>query len=256
MGKLIKYNFKSYYKEIIILLSLIVLANIGLFLKVNKWERISIMVISIVIASFASLVTLIWNINMFSKDLYSDSSYLIFTLPITGKQILGAKLITATIQMILVNIVGSIFTYIHLNSLPKGFEMFTQFLNGRNILIGLIITIFQYISFLLTVYVSISLSRVAIRKRNLGKLGTFGIFIVINIIFVKAIDLVQQIFSKTMNISIKSSIFPSASSIDLGGFTINIPNIHVNIASTIFSILVAIGLFMVTSYLLQEKVEI
>ncbi len=37
MGKLIKYNLKCYYKEIFILLSLVVLSNLGLFYKINKW---------------------------------------------------------------------------------------------------------------------------------------------------------------------------------------------------------------------------
>ncbi len=113
MGKLIKYNLKCYYKEILILLSLVVLSNLTLFYKVNKCQEI-IFVLSIVILSFACLVVLIWNINMFSKDLYSDTSYLIFTLPVKGRSILGAKLLTSIIQLILVNIVAGIYIYIHL----------------------------------------------------------------------------------------------------------------------------------------------
>ncbi len=99
------------------------------------------------ILSFACLVVLIWNINMFSKDLYSDTSYLIFTLPVKGRSILGAKLITSIIQVILVNIVAGIFIYINFKNSSLAHQDIVAYLTLKNISIASIIAMFHYISF-------------------------------------------------------------------------------------------------------------
>ncbi|MCR1934584.1 ABC transporter permease [Clostridium tepidum] len=253
MGKLIKYNLKCYYKEILILLSLVVLSNLTLFYKVNKWPREIIFVLSIVILSFACLVVLIWNINMFSKDLYSDTSYLIFTLPVKGRSILGAKLLTSIIQLILVNIVAGIYIYIHLKNSHLLYFDIASYLTFKNIFIASVIGIFSHISLLLTIYVSIVLSRVAIRKKKLGKLGSFGIFVFIMVIITKLSIWLEKIFPQTIELTIKPSTFISHTT-NSARVTLNF--INVNIASTIFDIVFMVILFIVISYLLQEKVEI
>ncbi|NFB57513.1 ABC transporter permease [Clostridium botulinum] len=252
MGKLIKYNLKCYYKEILILLSLVVLSNLGLFYKINKWPREIIFLLSIMIFSFACLVVLIWNINMFSKDLYSDTSYLIFTLPVKGRSILGAKLITSVIQIILVNIVAGIFIYMNFMNSSLIHQHIVAYLTFKNISIASIIAMFHYISFLLTIYVSVALSRVAIRKKKLGKLGSFGIFVGICIIVGKLSMWIQKIFPQTIELAITPNTVIS-NTINSARISLNFVNI--NIASTIFDIVFAVALFIVVSYLLQEKVE-
>ncbi|OSA83210.1 ABC transporter permease [Clostridium botulinum] len=252
MGKLIKYNLKCYYKEILILLSLIVLFNLGLFYKINKWPREIIFALSMMILSFACLVVLIWNINMFSKDLYSDTSYLIFTLPVKGRSILGAKLITSIIQVILVNIVAGIFIYINFKNSSLAHQDIVAYLTFKNISIASIIAMFHYISFLLTIYVSVALSRVAIRKKKLGKLGSFGIFVGICIIVGKLSMWIQKIFPQTIELAITPNTVIS-NTINSARISLNFVNI--NIVSTIFDIVFAVALFIVVSYLLQEKVE-
>lgn len=253
MGKLIKYNFKCYYKEILILLSLIVLSNLGLFYKINKWPREVIFALSIAILSFACLVVLIWNISMFSKDLYSDTSYLIFTLPVKGRSIVGAKLVTSIIQVILVNIVAGIFIYIHFKNSRLAYFDITAYLTFKNISIAIIVGIFEYIILLLTIYVSIALSRVAIRKKKLGKLGSFGIFVAICIVSEKLTIWLAKIFPQTIELAIRPSTVISNTT---NSARVALDFVNINIASTIFDIVLTVILFIVVSYLLQEKVEI
>ncbi|ENK0840337.1 ABC transporter permease [Clostridium botulinum] len=252
MGKLIKYNLKCYYKEILILLSLVVLSNLGLFYKINKWPREIIFLLSIMIFSFACLVVLIWNINMFSKDLYSDTSYLIFTLPVKGRSILGAKLITSVIQIILVNIVAGIFIYMNFMNSSLIHQHIVSYLTFKNISLVTIVGIFEYVSLLLTIYVSIALSRVAIRKKKLGKLGSFGIFVGICIIVGKLSIWLAKIFPQTIQLAIRPSIVISNT---VNSAKASLDFVNVNIASTIFDIVFTVILFIVVSYLLQEKVE-
>ncbi|EJO5347437.1 ABC transporter permease [Clostridium botulinum] len=252
MGKLIKYNLKCYYKEILILLGVIVLLNLGLFYKINKWGPQIPLILSVIILCFASLVVLIWNINMFSKDLYSDTSYLIFTLPVRGRSILASKLITSVIQLILVNIVAAICIYINLNKALPNIDI-SPYINFKNGTMAIIVCIFQYVSLLLTIYVSIALSRVAIKKRKLGKLGTFGIFVGICIIVGKLSIWLTKIFPKTMKLSMVPSTAISNTNTSIN---VSLNFINVNIANTIFDVVFAVVLFILTSYLLQEKVEI
>lgn len=111
---------------------------------------------------------------------------------------------------------------------------------------------FHYISFLLTIYVSVALSRVAIRKKKLGKLGSFGIFVGICIIVGKLSMWIQKIFPQTIELAITPNTVIS-NTINSARISLNFVNI--NIASTIFDIVFAVALFIVVSYLLQEKVE-
>ena len=120
MFNLVKYELKGYYKDFIIAIGIIALVSLGLLTRINVWQDQSIGGISFMLSFAAMVVVFIWNIKIFSRDMYEDSGYLLCTLPQTGYSILASKLITALSQSIIVGIVAMLFNYIVFQSLAHG----------------------------------------------------------------------------------------------------------------------------------------
>lgn len=248
MFNLVKYELKGYYKDFIIILGVIAALNALLYTRINTWPEGSIFAFSLLISFAAAVVVFIWNIRLFSRDLYEDSGYLLFTIPQSGYSILGAKLTTSIIQGLIVGAVALIFNYISIRenvNLNGNFSMIMRNISPKFIGESIISSLFEYIFFLTTIYFSIALSKVAIKKKRVGKLGAFIIFIVVSIIVTKITDIVINIFPQTFNLNImaaKSAIYTSNA-------------IPINIAAVILNIMLFILMFMATSYILQNKID-
>ncbi|MDW8801698.1 hypothetical protein P8V03_11130 [Clostridium sp. A1-XYC3] len=255
MFNLVKYELKGYYKDFIIILSAITLANLFLF-TVAQWPPQGKFFFSTLITFAAMIVVFVWNIKLFSRDMYEDSGYLLFTLPQSGYSILGAKLVTTIIQVAIVGLVAGVFNLIHLRNIVNFKELFSSLPNlMNNVNIGFliflaIISILEYVYFLLSIYFSISLSKVAIKNKKMGKLGGFVIFIVLSLVVGKITQLLTVTFPEVFNIN----ILTAQGELNLG-VGLGIMVVPVNIAAAAFNILFFMVMYIATAFILEKKVD-
>lgn len=253
MFNLVKYELKSYYKDLIIMLGVIIVLNLLLLTRIDNWQ--GGFFLSGLIFFAAMVVVFIWNIRLFIRDMYEDSGYLLFTIPQKGYSILGAKLITTVIQVAMVGLVAGIFGLIHARSVVDFKEMFPYLVNNVNIgfiIVSVVVSILEYVYFLLSIYLSIALSKVAIRKKKMGKIGAFVIFIILSLVTGKITELLTSTFPQVFNIN----IFTAQGELNLGlGIGNMAPTVPVSIAAAAFNIVLFIAMYLATAYILENKVD-
>ncbi|AKN30746.1 membrane protein [Clostridium carboxidivorans P7] len=254
MLNLIKYELKGYAKELIISLGIIIVLNLLLLTRIKAWSNEGIVSLSCMITFAILIVVFVWNIALFSKDMYKDSGYLLFTLPESGYSILGAKLLTALIQNVIVGLTAILFNFIIFTQVANDWKEILSKVSGYlnpGFVILIIVSAVVYIVYLLTIiYFSISLSRVAIRNRKLGKLSAFAIFVVLSIIIGQLLRITSKIFPETFNVNIVSSKLQNVM------VMYQMHGIDINIASLIFEVIILIVLFIITSYILENKIDL
>lgn len=254
MFNLIKYELKGYYKDFIIAAGIIALISAFLLTRINAWSPNSVTGCSFMISFAAGVVVFVWNIKIFSRDMYEDTGYLLCTLPQHGYSILGSKLISSLIQSLVVGAIAFIFNFIVFKSSNMWSVDFsimlrdiTQNINPGFIIFIIVASLFQYFYFLTIIYFSISLSKVAIKKKKMGKMGGFIIFVVISIVLGKVTQVLMDTFPQNININLlstKSHLFMRGDQM-----------IPVNISVTIFSIVTFVLMFLATSYIIENKLD-
>ena len=106
LGKLLKYDLKWIYKNVVVLYILAIVFSLLSRITKNVESSVLFSVITIVLVisaifmAVASLVFCLRNLWFrFLKNCYQDESYLTHTLPVKKKKIYDAKVITAVIAM-------------------------------------------------------------------------------------------------------------------------------------------------------------
>lgn len=267
MFKLIKYEIKTISKEFLIILGVIVLLNIALMTRIHVWSNDAIVGLSFLILFGASVAAFIYNIITFTRDLKQDTGYLIFSIPKSGYSILGAKLISSLIVMILVSIVGGIMMFlvgvVALGNFDAFLSAFTDLKNVTNLdifkfilvlIADAIIGILLYVQLLLVIYFAVSTSRAIMNKRKFSGLVAFLIFIVTNIIVGKVYQLICEALPKTINPYV--TIYGDSYLNSTTGSDPSILLMPVDIAGGIFYIIIMIGLFVGIGYILEKKIDL
>jgi hypothetical protein len=252
MINLIRYELKGYAKDFIITFGIIFILNILLYTRIGVWEEPSIGVASYMISFAVMIGVFIWNITLFTRDMYNDSGYLLFTLPETGYSILGSKILTSLIQNIIVGVVAVFFNFIVFTRiLPNWKEILSKTLGVLNpglVLFAIMSSIIYFLYFLTTIYFSISLSKVAIRNKKFGKLSAFIIFVVLSIVVGELTSTIMKVFPEDFTINIisaKSQLLMQS-----------MHGIEINIASIIFNAILFVVLFLATSFILENKIDL
>lgn len=267
MLKLIKYEFKTISKEFLIILGVIILLNLALMTRINVWSDNAVIGLSFLICFGAAVAVFIYNIIMYTRDLKQDTGYLLFTIPKNGYGILGAKLISALIVMIVAMILGCIMVFfvgvIAMGNFDAFVKAFTDLKNMNNINIfkfilvivaDAVIVLLGYVLCLLTIYLAVTISKVIMNGRKFSGLVSFLIYIIINLVTGKIYELLARAIPKTMNPYVTSY---GSSYSHLA--TDNDPSIlllPVNWAGGIFYLIVMIGLFIGIGYMLEKKIDL
>lgn len=290
MFKYMKYELRGTYKFISTLLIFVLGASTGLQLTgLKNIERYSngqispvpvFVIVILALTVFGSFVTaFFYIISSFRKELYEDRGYLTFSLPLTGKQVLGSKLLTALIwgtvllvSSILYNIILGIILFGDVFS--EGLKLVYDFsINSPGftsfILAMILVSIVSGISTLLLMYFSITLSKVSISNKKLGGLW-FIFFLVLNSITSYFTLIASKLVPYYLNVNTFSILnakniisdlgnptayFMSPGS-NLGMFVASANGMVVNIGSVLFTILIILGAFLSTSYLIEKKIDL
>lgn len=251
MFKYMKYELKGTYKFMLAIIFAVLFATTGIQFFINNQINdvgngmiinflASLMMGFMLIIFGALIAATIFIINSYRKELYEDRGYLTFTLPLTGRQFLGSKLIIALFWYIVMGAAVVIYNGI-LASILFGTGWATQlyrvFNNFGDVAISnFIMSILSSTITMLLVYFSITLSRVSFKNTKIGGIW-FVLFLLFNWVYSFLNHRIGLTFSNSENLH---SYMASA----------------ISVPSIIFSIIVGIGLFFGTSYLIENKIDL
>lgn len=274
MGRYIKYELKGNYKFILGVLALVLILTTGIYAYIAHADESSsmgaiFMGLSVLVIFGALLTTFLYIVGSFRKELYEDRGYLTFTLPLTGNQILGAKLIVAIIWFSLLGIaIGSynMLMVIVFSPIRPAFSDIIAILRGipvKEVSVLLLFIFISGISTLILIYFSMTLSRVTFRNKKIGGLW-FVIFLVLSgLVTIGQTKIIQglpyyldlntfRIISNDM-LNYAFHIEMSSAGLMASG---NMGNAVLNIAGFIYSIAVAVVFFLGTGYIIENKIDL
>lgn len=287
MKKFMKYEIKGTYKFIMGIILVIILASsviqfnisneIKAFDSPSSFEPNGFLAFMFILSVFviigAFITAFFYIVGSFKKELYEDRGYLTFTLPLTGNQILGSKLLVAIMWNTIIGAAAVIFNVLLAMVLFKGDLklIFEQFFTMIDItFVSLIIS--SMVSAMLTlilVYFAISLSKVSIGNKKIGGMwfiifliisgvvgyistkigGSVPYFLDINTFKIVSLDSIREIIRNTPLGTTGMGMM------EMGNMATGFPG-FINIASFIVDILFAVAFFMATGYLIEHRVEL
>ena len=248
LGKLIKYEFKACGRVffpiylVILILSIInrIYSQYGFIqsLKNNLSQKGSLLGVQgiltvVLLALFVSLfvITIIFTIQRFKKSLLEDEGYLIFTLPVSSRNIILSKYIVSLIFVILSTLVA-ILSFMLMGIFIENYQ-FARIMNMTGLIIinminsdkgiltailvlilGLIIV---YTNFVLSVYLSISVGQIPKFNKHRSGIGVIAFFL-INIIIGYVRSFINNIIPQNVWDGVENSL---SSILDNSIFTIN-----------------------------------
>lgn len=276
MGKLIKYEMKGISKFLLGVLLVLVIASsliqYNIFRLVNNdgiimnpMSTTFIVGISMLVISGASLISFFYIVNSFKDELSEDRGYLTFTLPLSGSEILAAKLVSAGIWSLilifgvifynlllgyLLLILGKVDIWAELSMIFYGFNLQSI---GNFILI-IFNSLVKGALTLLLVYFAMSLRRVSFGGKRMDG-AWFIIFLILSgltsYLSLKITTAYPYIYEMSTNqITLLS---------DWQVMEMNNPNsmsYGIMIMDLLSNLVFAILTFLGTSYLIDEKIDI
>lgn len=283
MMKFMKYEIKGTYKYILGVLALALILITGLHGYINRMDHMSVLgnmfvSISVLILFGTAIVTFFYIVGSFKKELDEDRGYLTFTLPLTGNQIVASKLIVSLMWSILLGIImiayNALMVFVFNSSnidlwmiIKEIVYDLKNIISIKGVLFSILISIFSLVNMLVLIYFSMVLGKVTFRNKKIGGLW-FVIFLVITILlsygqFKISESLPHYLDLNTFSIekfgdlsdSLNNEIMIEANH---SGFYINsnMGILEINIASSIFSILTTVGLFLGTGYLIEKRIDL
>lgn len=278
MKKLLKYELKGTFKFILMVLLTIVLASsvaqVGIYrltkIQVLEANQVSgpvfgafLIGIAFLVIWASFLVSFFYIVNNFNKELLDDRGYLTFTLPLKGREILSSKVISALISFLFLTIMVILYNVILGSILVKmaGINIFEELLQiklpqgvGKFILLSIVFGLISSIGTLITIYFSMTIRKVIFKGRKFNAMW-FIIFLVLNGAIAVLGVKIMEYFPQFITITETGKFAVESLSIFSNGSQILFPPIF-NISNMLLNIVIAIVLFIITSYLLDKKVEI
>lgn len=279
MFKYMKYEIKGSYKFIGGIIALMLIAFTGIHFLINEsaqrvaYDGASMLreftiAISVLVVFGASLTAFIYIIGLFRKELYEERGYLTFTLPLTGNQILGAKLMVAIMWFAVIALTVGTYNVLLANTIHFGNSLLGEIrymlssIRAGEVIIPIIFFAIVGITTLITVYFSIALSRVSIKRKKLGGLW-FVVFLILNgltgyIITLSARLVPYGISMKDFSIANQAEVYNSMYNYSMTYTSFSgelIVSDYLNIMAVVTTIVVGILAFMGTSYILEKKID-
>lgn len=259
MFKLIKYELIGKWRALAILSISIIILNLALLGLWSVWNHGVIIMLSVLISMVSSVVIFVWCITIFTNDIYDDKGYLTFTVPQRGYSILGAKLIMTIIFSLVVSVISGGFSYILISKAANIPQWLDKIGVTINVMPSIIFLIYSFVSSalkMLEIYFAITVTRLAVFKKKLGKFIAF-LAVVVEFIILAFINLgLSKLFKQDIYIKVIKSV---SGSVNSGNSTIDTltRGIPLPIATDIvFPIILFIVLFIATGYMIENKIDL
>lgn len=271
--KLMKYEIKGTYKILLGILALVLILITGIYMYSRDSSNFLnfgaiFMTLSVLVLFGTSLATFLYIVSSFKNELYEDRGYLTFTLPLTGNQIVGAKLLVAMFWFFILGLAIFLYNLMMISIFSTSefdfselFKAVGQVVSVKEIIIGVIGGIFSLANFFILIYFSMALGRVTFRNKKIGGLW-FVIFLVLSgllaFIQVQIIELFPYYFDiNTFKMGTMEKLYNFEISI---GNEVSISSetgiFKLNIASSIYNIIELIALYLGTAYLIEKKIDL
>ena len=252
MFKLVKYELRANFLTIIGICITVIVASLLLMTKKGTWSNTTIIGLSGCLIIVSVIVIFIASLKIMSKYLYGDSGYLLFTLPQSGKSIMASRIITSLIQISIVLIVTILMS--NLTVADKIDFSFLKNLKPGLMLYSTINYIWGIIYFLTIIYFCMVIGKIALKGKKIGKVGSFIIFIILAIGIIWLSTKITTLLPQNLNLS---NFTMNTGSLKLNSdFTSSTGAFNINIAGAVFDIIIFIGLFMTSSYLIDKKLDL
>lgn len=281
MLKYAKYELKGTMKFLVgaILLALGASTGIQLFIKreaantmnylggmPRETEFVAFLIVAMVFIMLGAFIgATVYLISSFRKELYEDRGYLTFSLPISGSQLLGSKLVVAVFWGLVMGV--SILSYniilaqilISSDIFRDIWSLFRYIENMEFLVVGSFLTgILETVVTILLVYFAITISRVSIRSRKIGSLW-FVLFIIMSSLLSYFQNQITRALPMYLNLSTMSIVGQREAYIlgvsqGMGG-SISLMGL-VSLPGILFQVLVAVAVFVATAYMLDHKIDL
>lgn len=271
LGKLLKYEIKHsarYTAAIYIAtLAFAAVSVIALFFN-STWLGV-MSCFMLYFAGIASvIVTLVSVIKNFYDTLYGKQGYLTFTLPVKCSTILLSKLIASVLWIVVGFLVmGATLMVIFFYAKDKSAGIFDTFIDafaisgimeylpsGLVVAEALIViailalmTVVTYVGYVFFVVTVANIGRFQSHPKLFGGLVFLGIFTLVNTVG----NLLTEKIPLTFNVASDRVFFAFANMFSVEGTLLSY-----GIGGTIFSAVVAVGLLVLTGYIMENKVNI
>ena len=262
LGKLLKYELKATSRVFIPLYIAILVVSIVNGLSLNL-EILNIQGLATIVLMclFISLfvITIVVTIQRFNKNLLKDEGYLMFTLPVSSKNLILSKYLTSLIWTFLSFVVAFLsFTIIFMIPTYKYFD-FSYFINEFNLLFSnmlnlnilgqfikiILLMIISYTIFIFNVYLALSVGQLPIFNR-FRNVSSFIGFLVINLLISYVQNIVDNAFVNIEAIDNINYAINSVTSIVSKGLNIAI----------VINLIIILVLFFATTYILDKKLNL
>lgn len=286
MLKFIKYEIKGNYRFILGILALVLIASSIIQAVIFRDVRSGditfsgglfegmISLVSILVLFGAALVAFINIVGSFKKELYEDRGYLTFTLPLSGHQILGAKLIMAFLWYTILNVVTGLYNLILATTIFKiewstlidllgryGGEGIVTILY-RVFILSMISGIIMILYTLIFIYFSMTIGKISFRNVKIGGLW-FIIFLVTfslsNVVIGKLGNAfpiylnMESLRLSNLDLGMTNPVYYGSMSFflkDMGNY------ININLIPDFLNIVFGCLVFLATGYLLDRKIDL
>ncbi len=274
MGKLMKYEIKGTYKVILGILAIVLIATTILYTYVARQEASIVAGLASMIIFGTFLSAFFYIVGSFRKELYEDRGYLTFSLPLTGNQILGAKLIVALLWFLVIGAVTFIYnsimvlslatreTGIGVSELLEELRIAFSYVDGKAAFVVILTFLIVGITTLILIYFSMTLGRVTLRNKKIGGLW-FVIFLVLSGLIAYFQIKIAETLPVYLDLSnwkiITSRVMDYYSEFHVGNgemlFSIDGSG-YLNITGNLFRIIMGTILFLGTGHLIENKIDL
>jgi ABC-type transport system involved in multi-copper enzyme maturation permease subunit len=267
MLNIIKNEIRGRYKFLTGAFAVIVLANLYA-LYLSMWADKNMMPGGALISSLfimpSIIIAIVYAVLAFSKDINTDTAYLMLTVPRSSQEIVGGKLIYSIIEYII--LVGSsvgllvLNLFIVLNKIPQFGINLPDFKIGAGSIIYVIFEfIFLFAWFVVLVYFSIILTKTILNSKKFRVPITFVVYFLINYLTSRIIDIVQMLLPFSIKLKpliLLNSRFDSSSFNINSGLNMNDTLMSVNISGLIVQLLMLGVMFYLTTYLMEKRLDV
>lgn len=265
MFDLFKYEFKYTKSYNIFTLIALILTVISVAFNFNIAFGILNSTTSILVNTVLFIVSILCCIKIFSRYLYNNDGYLLFTLPKSGYEITGSRLLFSFIA-ITVSLILLIFSSLFIGykalmyGAPQILEklnissLISSFLTPSVVIYGIFDYTFSILVFIMIIYFSMIVGKTVMSVRKYEKGIAFVIFIATIFIIGSIRSLISNIWviNSYVNVAKFEKILNSIQYVN-----VNLSNTYVSfdILQLIFNIVIFTALFIGTSKLIDTGVE-
>ena len=215
MGKLLKWEFKKQSFSKLILAVLLAIGELYFFysLVFDKKDHLGLSTSLLFVFTIGALVFVSFeSIITYSGELKNKTGYMLFMTPKSMKQIVGAKFISAGLQVVvvglacffigLIDVLAVFAKYSSLKELVDQVQkMFNIQIQASDVFVVVMSLIVSWLATLALAFLAITLSTTFLANKKIKGIASFGIYMLINILFSKfqffVISFIDNTYGKT-----------------------------------------------------------